>query len=386
MTRPRRANTHKIEDFLNTVFDGDVHAKRILSMANATLGVLINASLGIFAIGQGLADAKGLTTKHAVKQVDRLLSNQKVNVNNYFAYWVPYIIGHRQEIVVAMDWTEFDADGHATIAINMTTKHGRATPLLWKTVNKSELKNNRNQYEDDLLLRFKEVIPEGIKVTILADRGFGDQKLFEFLKNDLGFEFVIRIRGNITVTDAKRQEARAAQDWVGKGGRARLLRNACVTLDGYEVGSVICVQRKDMKEVWCLVCSSTQIKANEGINLYSKRWSIEPNFRDSKDPHFGMGLSQTRIKSEGRRDRLLLIGALAMAFLTLLGAAGENLGFDKYLKVNTVKRRVHSLFRQGVLWYQLIPNMAEERLRSLMEEFGKLLKKQKIFDDVLGFI
>jgi len=41
-------------------------------MANATLGVLFSSSLAVHAIGQGLANARGLITKHAVKQVDRL--------------------------------------------------------------------------------------------------------------------------------------------------------------------------------------------------------------------------------------------------------------------------------------------------------------------------
>jgi len=51
-------------------------------MANATLGVLCSASLAVHAIGQGLAHARGLITKHAVKQVDRLLSNRGIDVWN----------------------------------------------------------------------------------------------------------------------------------------------------------------------------------------------------------------------------------------------------------------------------------------------------------------
>ena len=47
-----------------------------------------------------------------------------------------------------------------------------------------------------------------------------------------------------------------------------------------------------------------------------------------------------------------------MVLLTLLGAAGEALGYDRMLKTNTVKRRVHSLFRQGCMLYDLIPMMA----------------------------
>ena len=63
-----------IRRFLDGVFEEDIHAKRILSLANATLGVMASGSLAIHAIGQGLAHASGLMSKHAIKQVDRLLS------------------------------------------------------------------------------------------------------------------------------------------------------------------------------------------------------------------------------------------------------------------------------------------------------------------------
>ena len=374
-----------IRSFLESLFAGDVHAMRVYSMANATLGVLSSASLAVHMIGQGLAHSRGLITKHAVKQVDRLLSNQGIKVWEYFTYWVPYVIGPRQEIMLALDWTEFDHDNHATIVLSMITRHGRATPLLWKSVLKSTLKNHRNEYEDELLLRLKEVVPAGVKVTVLADRGFGDQKLFEFLRHTLGFEFIIRIRGNITVTSAK-GESKRAEDWVGKGGRAKLLRNARVTLDHYEVPTVVCVHAKGMKEPWCLVASDVQIKATAVIKTYAKRWTIEPGFRDSKDPRFGMGMSQTRIGSPQRRDRLFLISAFATALLTLLGAAGESIGYDRMLKSNTVKTRVHSLFRQGCMWYELIATMPEERLLPLMKRYGEMLNEQRELKDLFGVI
>ena len=49
----------KIADFIDNLYDGDLHAKRVLSLANATLGVLVSASLAVHAIGQGLAQALG---------------------------------------------------------------------------------------------------------------------------------------------------------------------------------------------------------------------------------------------------------------------------------------------------------------------------------------
>src|ERR671911_1438124 len=118
-----------VRSFLDSVLDEDIHTKRIASLANATLGVMTGASLGVAVIGQSLAQARGLLPKHAVKQVDRLLSNPRIEA--VFATWVPEMVGPRKDIVVAMDWTDFDADGQATLALKLGTRHGRATPLVW---------------------------------------------------------------------------------------------------------------------------------------------------------------------------------------------------------------------------------------------------------------
>ena len=285
--------------------------------------------------------------------------------------WVAEMVGQRRSIVVAMDWTDFDADDQTTLALNLVTNHGRATPLLWLTVFKGELKDKRNDYEDLCLLRLAEALPEGVAVTILADRGFGDVKLFAFL-DELGFDYVIRFRGNIHVAAAD-GETRLAADWVGKGGRARKLPAASVTAGGREVGAVVCVHAKDMKEAWCLATSRAEASAREIINYYAKRWTIEPGFRDTKDLRFGMGMGVLRISDPQRRDRLFLLNAFAIVLLTLLGAAGESLGMDRHLKSNTAKHRTHSLFRQGCMLYDMIPNMPEARLRPLMDRFSEIV-------------
>ena len=172
-----------ILNFINTLYDGDLHAKRVLSLANATIGVLTSASLAIHAAGRGLAQAMGTLTKHGVKQVDRLLSNQGVDVWAFYAYWTPYIVGARTEVVVALDWTSFAADSQETIVLSMLTGHGRATPLLWKTVRSSTLKGNQRRYEYEVLCRLREVVPAGVKV-----RGGGGSGL-------RGLQVVLRTEG-----------------------------------------------------------------------------------------------------------------------------------------------------------------------------------------------
>jgi hypothetical protein len=42
---------------------------------------------------------------------------------------VPYVVGARASINVAMDWTDFDADDQATIMLSLLTRHGRRRKL-----------------------------------------------------------------------------------------------------------------------------------------------------------------------------------------------------------------------------------------------------------------
>jgi hypothetical protein len=388
-----------VRGFIGELYGHELHAKRVDALAGATLGVMAGASLAVAMIGQALAQARGLVTKHAVKQVDRLMSNQGIDVWDSFARWVPQQVGAQQNILVAMDWTDFDHDGQSTLVLSLVTGHGRAAPLIWLTVWKEEIATRRNDYEDACLRRLAETVPPGCRVTILADRGFGDQKLFAFL-GELGFGYVIRFRGNIHVTDADGQ-TRPAAEWVGKGGRpsagipaasaagtlassARKLRDARVTAQGRQVGAVVCVHAKGMKEPWCLAASDPEATAAVLVNHYARRWTIEPAFRDTKDLRFGMGLSSTRIGEPTRRDRLLLVSAFAMALLTLLGATGESLGMDRLLKSNTSKTRSHSLFRQGCMLYELIPNMPEHRLAPLMAAFAQAVARASAFSGLFA--
>ena len=95
----------EVRSFIGSLYGPDLHAKRIASLAGATLGVMTAGSLAVAMICHALAQARGLVTKHVIKQVDRLLSNNGIDVWSSFARWVLHQIGGRQDILVAMDWT-----------------------------------------------------------------------------------------------------------------------------------------------------------------------------------------------------------------------------------------------------------------------------------------
>jgi hypothetical protein len=115
----------------------------------------------------------------------------------------------------------------------------------------------------------------------------------------------------------------------GRSGRARKRRGARVTAShAYQVGAVVCVHARDMKEPWCLAASDAETPAGTLIKQYARRWTIEP--------------------------------------------------------IHTSKTRTHSLFRQGCMLYELIPNMPEHRLLPLMQRFAEMLFSSGLFGGFLS--
>jgi len=368
----------KISTVIKEIYGDDLHKKRQLSIAYAAMGLLASESLFLHRMAEGLVDTRGGDKKHAAKQIDRLLSNKGISVWDLSEPWIKYVLADHKDIMVALDWTSFFDDEQSMLSLNIVTGKGLATPLLWKSVDKKQLKHNRARYEDQLLSRLKTVLPTGVNVTLLADRGFADQKFFRFLDEELGFKYIIRIKSNTTIIH-KNIKNKAA-NWLKPDGRSLGLKKAFITLTEYPIKQFVAVKDKGMKAAWLLV-SNTDLKTSEIIKSYSKRWKIEPFFRDLKDGRFGMGLEQTHIKSCERRDRLMLVLALSYLLLVVLGQAGEQIGFDKKLKVNTVKTRTHSLFRQGQFYYRFFFRFTQEEQENLMHNFENSLRQQGFWTD-----
>lgn len=355
---------------LDSIFE-DVHAKRLDALANYAVGTMQASRVAIHAIGAAYAEVAEIKPKHGIKQTDRFLSNRGIDVDALTPAWARFVLGGRREVILALDWTDFDSDGHSTLACYVVTTHGRATPLAWKTVKKSALGDGvRTEVEHALIDRLAQAIEPDVAITLLADRGFGDQKLYATLAL-LGWDFVIRFRGCILVEHDG--VGKPASEWLPASGRATKLEGVRVTADKTEIGAVVVVHDKRMAEPWHLATSLGGKAASYIVKLYGKRFTIEETFRDQKDLRFGMGLRATHIRSEARRDRLLMLLAIAQALLTLLGAASERTGMDAYLKANTSKKRTHSLFRQGSYWYGCIPTMRDDWFEKLMPAFEAIL-------------
>lgn len=377
--------TMMVERFVEDVIAGELHAAQVRSIVGGVQGTLESASMSVSAIGKGYAAFNNGDAKHGIKQVDRMLSNAKLDMDAFFAQWVAFVVGERKQVTVALDWTEFDADGHSTLAATLvpSERAGRSQLLIWETFEAHELSDGgRNDAEDAMLLALREHMPEGVGVVLMADRGFGDSALYTLLSS-WGWDYIIRFRGCIEVTDEAGM-SQPASSWLHPTGRARKLVGASVTKERVPVGVVVVVHDKKMKDPWFLATSLRDEPASHVVKWYGKRFTIEETFRDLKDPRFGLGMRECRIKRPERRDRLMLLFAITHAMLTLLGEASEKIGYDRRLRANTVKTRTHSLFTQGAYYFSAMPHMSDDRLWPLIEAFVEILRQHQVFRSLMA--
>lgn len=362
------------------VFGPGLHKKRKESLRNALDGTLEAGRISIAAIGRGLAQNTGREVKHAIKQVDRFVGNTGIDDAALQSAWSRHVVGEQKAIAVALDWTDFDADKQTVIALHLITSHGRTVPLMWKTVDKRRLKTKMFDYESEVIERLDRALPSDVTVTLLADRGFGDVARYEHLMLHHWY-YVIRFRGAVTMKVG--EVTGPASSFLASGGRAKLYRDVELTGRRSQVPAVVTVRAAAMKEAWYLATNVPDATASKVVKLYGRRFTIEETFRDLKNLAFGGGMSETTVTTPTRRDRLLLLQAMAHTLLSLLGAAGEALGWDRTLKANTSKTRQHSLYKQGSYWFGALPFMDAQKAQALQKELGRVVLTHGYFADWL---
>lgn len=358
-----------IQRLVETAYGRLLHAKQVLSLFMIAYGIVHSDRLGVAAVGTAMARAFGKKPKHGTKQVDRCLSNEKLDMRTLFQGFVPIVVGQRRSIMVTLDWTEFDKDDQTTLSVALATPKSRAMPLVWLTVYKSELKGRQRGYEREILRMLARALPVNVHVVLLADRGFGDVKLYRYIHKTLGFDFVIRYRPNIYVSwDGWLWPS---GDIVPRNGRIRVLRDINLTAKESGPYTVVLYKAAGMKDSWCLATSLSDASGRQIVDFYSHRFQCEEAFRDLKDRRYGYGLSFTKIRDCKRRDRFLLLFSLAYLVQTLMGHTSELLGLDKELRANTVAERTHSLFRQG---RALLGELAADTYEAVDRQFRAVLK------------
>jgi hypothetical protein len=332
--------------FVGSLFQS-LHAKR-----QHTLAVLVSALVAVGKIGVatlGRAIPGRVAPKHKIKLVDRFLGNTGVDVDECCEALALAAIGPRRSVRIAIDWT---AVGEWPVLVASLVVRKRGIPIYWATHSRLTTPRSQNAFEEAFLSRLRSILPKDLDVTLLFDRGFRRISLARALKQ-MGFHFVVRCCGKTYV----RGETYSGmiQDLGLPRGKIRDLGIVRAT-KSHKPQDVrfVALFDHDQKDAWYLF-SDLDAPAAEVVRLYSRRFTIEEVFRDSKSTRYGWSLREYKLmKRPDRLDRLILVLATAYLLVTLIGLAIEDKGFERKFKANTVKTKTHSLFQLGWKGWSLV--------------------------------
>jgi len=303
-----------------------------------TLSHLVAAALGVgrvtlAGIGRELAAGGDGSAKHAIKRVWRFCANRRIEpvevmLTVMTRLWRRRLAWHvrrsdRRPLLESLDWTKLRA---LHVLMAAVVVEGRALPLCWASYRSLTLHKSQNALEEAMLLRITAALPTGLRIVILADRGFGRAALVQTCQR-LKLDYLIRISSDVIVQTAR--WSGNLQQYPVRRGMAQCWLNVQYRSDALVRTNLIIRWKRGLAKAkdrpWYLLTSLgradvTGRAAAKLSDLYALRFDIEELFRDAKNQHLGWSLAKTQMHRPDRLDRLdRLILILAMAYLLLVG-------------------------------------------------------------------
>lgn len=275
------------------------------------------------------------------RRLSRWLSNPRIVVNDLYSGIIRAALSDWQqpEMFLALDtsmlWNEF-------CLVRLVVVHrGRGLPVSWRVLRHRSSAVAYSAYQD-VIQQAATVVPDGVSIIVLADRGFVQTELMTTLTR-MGWHYRIRLKSDC---------------WVRRcGHRWRQLNSyhlsACEAILFKSVklhkekpfGPVhIVLAQPTSGELWAVV--SDQPVSLETLKDYSLRFSIEENFLDDKAN--GFELERSRIRNVQRLEKLCFVLAIATLYLTAQGIAVVESGQRRLVDVHSF--RGNSYFRIGWDW------------------------------------
>lgn len=380
----------------NTAF---MHQGRQVSLLAAVEGLLCGGTLTLTHLGRSLRGTGH--TKHKIKRIDRLLGNGHLqgecsHIYAALAHWL--LRGIRRPVIV-VDWSDCEP-GHEWLMLTAAlTVGGRALPL-YQEVHRLSAYNSPGTHRR-FLKALSAIVPSPCRPILITDAGFRGP-WFRAVEQ-LGWDWIGRVRNRIKVqvagTDSWRYTTALYREatrrvrhlgWCSLSHkqpyaahlylvhRSRRGRGRPLKAHGRGPNARRC--RKLYRDPWLLASSLPHVAGMEQriIRLYAKRMQIEETFRDLKDERWGFGLAQARSSSHGRREVLLLLGALALLALWLVGLAARANGWMRHFQANTERR--HAVLSLVFLGREVLkhPGYALNRpaLRAAFRQLRIMLRSQ----------
>ncbi len=245
------------------------------------------------------------------RRFSRWLGNERVQEHALYARLIRYALSVwlQERLVLALDTTML-WERYCVIRVVIVYR-GRAIPVVWKVLEHSSSMVAYAAYAP-LLDAVVKVLPQGVEILFLADRGFADVELFKHLHR-LGWHYRIRVKSNFLVYRGK--QGTPVGFYTLSTSHALFLHHVQITKARYGLVHLALAHHYPSRERWYVV--SDQPTSVETFVEYGLRFDIEENFLDDKSN--GFQLESSHIRSASMLSRLFLVLAVATVYLTSIG-------------------------------------------------------------------
>jgi|KBSSwiStaDraftv2_1062776.scaffolds.fasta_scaffold523383_1 DDE family transposase len=189
---------------------------------------------------------------------------------------------------------------------------GRAVPVVWEVMEHRSSSVTHAAYEA-LLETVPALLPAGVPVVFLADRGFADTELLA-QRRRLGWHFRIRIKATFSVLRPG-QPVGKVEDFSLAPGRALFLHNVAITAESGGPVSLALARHSSTGEYWYIV--RDEPTSVHTFTEYGRRFDIEENFLDDKS--HGFQLESSLVRDAPALTRLCFVVAVATLYLVAQG-------------------------------------------------------------------
>lgn len=315
--------------------------RRVITLAWAVTGLCVTRTVQLVAWAEVVTSAAHYAASR-VRRFARWLHNPAIDPTTWYPPLLQVALADWQpgtRMYVALDTTVLAP--FVLIRASLIYR-GRAIPLAWRALRHTSAMVSFEDYQS-VLDQVRLVVPAGVILTLLADRGFLHERLLSYTQSH-HWHYRVRMRGD-TLVHQPRHAPRAVDQLRPPVGHAHFYHN--VRIFGSAVGPLhlaLARPADQPDDPWYIV--SDEPTDLHTLDEFSLRFDIEENFLDDKSGGFQVQTSE--MQSPEALERLFLILAIATLHFTSVGVGVVRAKLRRW--VDTHWDRGASYFKIGWRW------------------------------------
>ena len=316
----------------------------------------------------------GTGPKEREQRLYRFLDNIRLTPELLIPLHIALACGTKLRECLPMILDQTTIRGIETLLIGLVFE-GRVLPIAFSCFMERLIHKSQNILEHSLILAAMSCFPVEFRPLLILDRGYARVNLLIQLRQE-GIPFLCRAKRSVMVYLQGQIQGQTLGRFKIKPGQIRRY-SVLYHSQKKEPLDLIIYFGKGYKEPWyLLVPSGTSLTAEEIVELYAKRMSIEQGFRDWKT-HLGVrGLVFYGDNPAPRLTRLLLAFSLSYLLCLALGSTEEAQAVRAFVEIKRHKprhgtTRTLSVLSIGILRLSL-KKFSKQAYRDLLKMISRL--------------